>query len=495
MDDAENNMTVTYSYDGAGNILLKSVYEYTTESLDGLTPVDTTIYLYENSAFKDQLTSCNGMIIEYDALGNPLSYLGWTMSWVDGRRLSEMSDGTTDISFKYDEAGIRTSKTINGITTTYTTINGQITSQNDGTNLLYFRYDKNGSITGINVNGTEYLYVKNAQGDVIEIIDMEGNSVVYYSYDAWGKVESISGSLATTLGVLNPMRYRGYYEDTETGLYYLQSRYYDAEVGRFVSVDELGIMGALVLNVIGSNLYCYCYNNPLVYSDSNGSWSVKDSRKLAKLLIGNPINVYITQNPGITVLSIFYLAGFTRDSKGVYHARQDCLQRFGGYNDFYDEIFRSATYMDRRKFEFNDSKRKYVLWAWKGNYLNLGAGAEMGIYTNKIHLFGNVYISSPSKDQWLVDRKLSMKMAMKVKYTGSNKKYKKYKGKNIITYGPGKFWWITGFNPYIQGVKSNELSVTYTVYFNDKDMYYAFFKKPKAGWKPNLDNLSATYEF
>ncbi len=279
VDDAENNMTVTYSYDGSGNILLKSVYEYTTESLDGLTPVDTTIYLYENSDFKDQLTSYNGMIIEYDALGNPLSYLGWTMSWVDGRRLSEMSDGTTYISFKYDEAGIRTSKTVNGVTTTYTTINGQITSQNDGTNLLYFRYDKNGNITGINVNGTEYLYVKNAQGDVIEIIDMEGNSVVYYSYDAWGKVESISGSLATTLGVLNPMRYRGYYEDTETGLYYLQSRYYDAEVGRFVSVDEPSILSNSQVDEHSENLenpFSYCNNNPINYQDPTGYIAIVD---------------------------------------------------------------------------------------------------------------------------------------------------------------------------------------------------------------------------
>ena len=95
-NDGINNKTATYNYDGNGNIVSKSVYAYTTGSLDGLTPVSTINYSYGNSAFPDQLTSYNGQQIAYDALGNPLTYIGWGMTWVNGRSLATISNGTTD---------------------------------------------------------------------------------------------------------------------------------------------------------------------------------------------------------------------------------------------------------------------------------------------------------------------------------------------------------------------------------------------------------------
>ncbi len=116
------------------------------------------------------------------------------------------------------------------------------------------------------MNGEEYLYVKNAQGDITGILDKDGKQVVSYTYDAWGKVESISGSSADTVGKMNPMRYRGYYEDTETGLYYLQSRYYNPEMGRFINSDVVIDTESL----IGFNLFSYCENNPVIYSDRMG---------------------------------------------------------------------------------------------------------------------------------------------------------------------------------------------------------------------------------
>ena len=100
-----------------------------------------------------------------------------------------------------------------------------------------FTYDETG-ISGAEYNGTKYSYVKNLQGDVIAIINARGGTVVEYKYDAWGNILSVTGSMASTLGAVNPFRYRGYYYDTESGFYYLQSRYYDPQVGRFLNAGN-----------------------------------------------------------------------------------------------------------------------------------------------------------------------------------------------------------------------------------------------------------------
>lgn len=123
---------------------------------------------------------------------------------------------------------------------------------------------------GFYYNGTPYYYLKNMQGDVIGILDSTGTQVVAYSYDAWGAPLSVTGTLADTLGQLNPFRYRSYYYDTETGLYYLNSRYYDAETCRFLNAD--GYISGIGGDVRGYNLYSYCFNNPVNISDPSGNW-------------------------------------------------------------------------------------------------------------------------------------------------------------------------------------------------------------------------------
>ena len=121
----------------------------------------------------------------------------------------------------------------------------------------------------MNYNGTEYYYMRNGQNDIVGLMDSSGAVVVSYSYDAWGKLLSVSGTLATTLGANNPFRYRGYYYDTETGLYYLQTRYYDATVCRFISADVYMSTGQ---GIVGNNTYAYCLNNPVMMSDDSGLW-------------------------------------------------------------------------------------------------------------------------------------------------------------------------------------------------------------------------------
>ena len=109
------------------------------------------------------------------------------------------------------------------------------------------------------------------QGDVIAILDGSGNAVVQYSYDAWGKLLTTTGSMADSLGLHNPLRYRGYVYDSETQLYYLQSRYYDPEVGRFINADAFTSTGQ---GILGNNMFAYCLNNPVNRSDSSGSISL-----------------------------------------------------------------------------------------------------------------------------------------------------------------------------------------------------------------------------
>ena len=108
---------------------------------------------------------------------------------------------------------------------------------------------------------------RNLQGDVIAILNAMGGTVVEYKYDAWGNILSVTGSMASTLGAVNPFRYRGYYYDAESGWYYLQSRYYDPQVGRFLNAD--GIIGANG-GIMGYNMFAYCNNNPVIYADESG---------------------------------------------------------------------------------------------------------------------------------------------------------------------------------------------------------------------------------
>ena len=141
VDDTLQSITTKYFYDGSGNIVSKKEYNLTAFETEPSALLNTQTFTYEDSDWPDKLTAVNGNTITYDDLGNPLSYNGWTYVWEAGRQLKRMSNDNSIIDYKYDDSGIRISKTINNVTTNYTTVDGRITSQNDGTNLFYFRYD------------------------------------------------------------------------------------------------------------------------------------------------------------------------------------------------------------------------------------------------------------------------------------------------------------------------------------------------------------------
>ena len=215
------------------------------------------------------------------------------MLFVDwrGNRLTNLYFDTPDaegIFFEYNADGIRTQKMYAdraGEVPVYTdvyTVDGskilseQRTDEETGNVIrtIYYVYDANGLPVGMKYNGVQYWYQKNMQGDVVRILNSYGRVVAIYTYDAWGKNlqitdkdgNDVSGN-PNHIANINPFRYRGYYYDTETGWYYLNARYYDPNVGRFLSPDTiLGANGGLQ----GYNLFAYCNNNPVMFADSSG---------------------------------------------------------------------------------------------------------------------------------------------------------------------------------------------------------------------------------
>ena len=262
-DNLYLNKSISYSYDTGGNILSVSEYAYTTGELGEVAAVKT--YGYEDANWKDKLTSYNGQTITYDEIGNPLQYRdGMNFTWQNGRQLASVNDNT---SYQYNAEGIRTQKTVDGVSTDYYLNGTKLNTQISDGNRLDFYYDDTNGLVGFGYNGSNYYYIRNHQKDITGILDSDGNQVVSYVYDSWGKLVSTSGILADTIGVQNPYRYRGYYYDVETGFYYLQSRYYDPVTGRFINSDSLiGSTGELNTH----NMFAYCGNEPINRVDPAG---------------------------------------------------------------------------------------------------------------------------------------------------------------------------------------------------------------------------------
>ena len=250
-----NASFVKYCYD-SGNISkdIKGDYKSRTAVISNSS---STSYSYDG----DRMMSFGNQACEYDNMGNPTTYRGKSATW-KGRQLTQL--GNT--KFTYDGQGRRISK--NSLTFLYDG-NGNIIKQSNG---LEFFYDFEG-IAALKRNNTMYFFLRDGQGNIIAIVDSTGDVVVQYWYDAWGnhKVVDADGDEITdqnNIGNLNPFRYRGYYYDTETGLYFLQTRYYDPEVGRFLNRDSVEYADPETIN--GLNLYAYCLNNPVEYVDPDG---------------------------------------------------------------------------------------------------------------------------------------------------------------------------------------------------------------------------------
>ena len=261
-DNKALDKTCLISYDNNGNILTKESYAYSLgkrETLQTSTPV---LWRYEG----DRLISNGNGTNVYDVMGNPTTYQGKSVTWSKGRQMTAYNG----VPFAYDGLGRRYWK---GLTKNlYYTYDSKdrLIYQSDG---MEFLYDHEG-VSGLKYGGNLYAYRKNAQGDIISILDNTGNVVVNYTYNAWGEHEVLNpdgteNTAADFIGNLNPFRYRSYYYDTETGLYYLKTRYYDPETGRFLNADDISYLDPHTVN--GLNLYAYCGNNPVMHVDPNGT--------------------------------------------------------------------------------------------------------------------------------------------------------------------------------------------------------------------------------
>jgi len=341
-----------YSYDTAGNIQSKKVGSTTTN-----------YYTYGNSAWRDLLTAYGGNTITYSG-GNPTKYYdGSTFTWTQGRRLATAKVGSTNISYTYDMAGVRSSKTVGSTKYDFTTLSGLVTRQTGGGKTIDFVYDENNQPLAMKYNNTLYYYVLNAQGDVVRIVNSSRSVVASYTYDPWGKIISSSGTLAD----INPLRYRGYYYDSETGFYYLQSRYYDPEIGRFINADSYASTDATGL--LSTNMFAYCENDPVNKSDPSGEFfdTVLDIVSLCVSV------AEVIDNPS----DPWAWAGLTGDLIDLIPLVTGVGETIRAVNTARKAAKRADCVVDATKVAVKASDRtKAVRQAWKNERINVQAGGN-----------------------------------------------------------------------------------------------------------------------
>ena len=528
ISDTANLSTLTYSYDGLNRLTSVSdgtnVTNYVYDVDGNLTSVlqnNVAIhtYSYNNSDWGDQLTTFDNKTITYDQVGNPLSYNGKSFTWQRGTQLAGITGGSDSISYTYDAQDRRVQKTVNGVTTTYLYAEGMLMRQTTGNNTLDFAYDTD-SLIGFKYNDTPYFYEKNLFGDVVAVLDEEGTVVASYSYDAYGNVISATGTMAA----VNPIRYRGYYQDAETGWYYLKTRYYNPEWGRFINADSQFMAGEDAIN--GANMYAYCFNNPIMYTDKNGDapndfsqFAVSVVKRLQTIVpsvadVMNSQQQSATIGKIITPFAVFFMTSifpgmnnmmntlfsgteweernygffslkiggvdvtrlrsfafsdmsiFARIGAAVLDFHKDPTtgnyttlegstqwQKTVDYVWWYDYFFSVGGPNMKTTFPFNctinNSMKHFVVWCWKGDYWNLGAGAEIGIYysDNESQANNGYYRVDPD------NLKLSVRMTVE------------YNNTTITDGFTQTNWWVTSFTPSCQSPKMNLLKAKFDFSF------------------------------
>ena len=274
-----------YEYDYRGFLVKEdgNVFEY--DKNGNITRNGNRVYQYD-SVIKDRLKYVDGNEITYysNNPGCPQSYNGNTY-YYEGRRLVGIDTNDNQaIRYEYDDKGLRIKKTIEDLadgtleTIDYIYEEGKLVTELREGYRLDFLYDENKELYGFIYNNKKYYYVRDVLKNILGIVTKEEGLVVQYDYTAYGELKSISGALASTIGVINPFRYKGYYYDVETNMFYCKSRYYNPLWCRFINIDSVGCLDTE--NINGMNLYCYCMNNPVMLVDENG-----DLPKWAKNLI------------------------------------------------------------------------------------------------------------------------------------------------------------------------------------------------------------------
>lgn len=262
----------SYAYDTRGNLL-------------SITDNDKiTVFSYDSN--HNLLTAINDENITYNENGNIVSKGNTEYEWTHGNLLKKVTGQDFSASYTYDSNGDRVSKYTNGVTTKFDIFNGKILEQHDKNNILHFQYSDE-TLVGFILNHVQYYYVTNLNGDIVAITDANGNLVAKYTYDVWGNVLDIEpfekdNEEQLNVARLNPFRYRGYYYDNESGLYYCNSRYYSPELCRFITPLDYSSIDSS--NKYTLNRYAYCYNSPIVHKSYENSFKATVSNETNHIL-------------------------------------------------------------------------------------------------------------------------------------------------------------------------------------------------------------------
>ncbi len=264
----------TYSYDEKGYLKSEDTTSFSYDANGNITQAGTKNYEY-SGAIKDRLTKALGFDVKYnDGLnpGNPIKWNGREYSWDRSRRLISFQQNGNVTKYTYNAEGLRTSKTQGSNTIEYYYSGDRLIAEKNIDYNLNFLYDENGKLYGfIKDNANKYYYIRDFMQNILGFIDDNGKLVVKYSYDAYGNSKGYTDSSGMGIGSANPFRYKGYYYDSETGLYLVSSRYYNPEWCRFLNADSVEYLDPT--NINGMNLFAYCGNDPVNRYDPSGhSW-------------------------------------------------------------------------------------------------------------------------------------------------------------------------------------------------------------------------------
>ena len=361
-NNRQANTTTVYSYDTNGNLTESKVYPYTEGNISG-NPTTTHTWNYKNSDWRDLLTEYDGSTITYDAGGNPLTYRnGSNLTWQGGRQLKQYEDSKQTVRYTYNDEGIRTKKTVTNkqtgktVTKNYYLNNSNILAEevtgSDNDRTIWYAYNGEGKLTGFTYDGADYYYQRNLQDDIIGIYNASGDKVVSYDYDAWGKLTKLTDDSGKNLGEINPFRYRGYYYDEDTSWYYLQSRYYDVEVGRFLNADDVHYLGE---EGISCNLFTYCVNNPVNNKDENGMFTLESIKKLLKKVSPWIAVASVIANFAAFIVSWLSLSGKIRNMiiNGIAVASM--------FTATWQYVMDFKKYRNKDKNKFNNSTTAFII--------------------------------------------------------------------------------------------------------------------------------------
>ena len=299
------NQCHEYIYNTTGNI--QADWTYPLDESGSKTSKQGSVRYseYENVQWPDQLTSYDGNSITYDEVGNPITYWnGMQFQWANGRQLGKITlDDNSEVIYTYNKDGFRTHKETKKISTDYEwdenrLIREIVTYKVTGKKYdVWYFFDANNQVAGFeyseisnmdnNLKKIRIYYEKNLQGDVIGLLDSRGAEIAKYAYDAWGNVTSkMCYEGYETPYALNHITYRSYYQDDESKFYYLQNRYYDSEIGRFLNADDTSLEELNNGNIFYANIYVYCANNPCTCIDKDGRLIVVNPKMPLKILKG-----------------------------------------------------------------------------------------------------------------------------------------------------------------------------------------------------------------